>query len=94
MKKLALKLDDLQVDTFGTMPDATKRQGTVHANGCNDTADVYNCTGVWSSCHTNDTYFDCPFSGMNSCGETCGCSGDETCAPACPLSYWTDCHRC
>lgn len=76
MKKLSLKLEDLQVDTFGTTPDADGRRGTVRANA--DTG-----------------YYDCPFTNNVSCGETCGCSGDETCPEAgCPLSYWTDCHRC
>ena len=75
MKKLALKLDDLRVDTFGTTPEATAPRGTVHAKA-------------------DTNYFDCPFSTMDSCGQSCGCSGFETCPPGCPFSYLTDCHRC
>jgi len=91
MYKLKLDVDALKVEEFATEDIEAKPRGTVHGRGSN----YSNCAGIcepdtegnctdWSVCYKNDT----------GCGETCWCSGYETCAPACPVSYATGCLRC
>jgi hypothetical protein len=80
MKKLTLGLDELRVESFGTMPELPGRRGTVAG------ADRY-AVGVG----TDDTLKpDCDVSGSPTCGYT-NC-GDETCG-TCDDASWCG-HSC
>lgn len=69
MKKLALTLDDLQVDSFHTSA-VRKEEGTVFGEQCTCPT---NCT--CPGCPTCDA--TCPNTCWETCGNTCG---NETCA--------------
>ncbi|HEX6373889.1 MAG TPA: hypothetical protein VF006_33480 [Longimicrobium sp.] len=68
--KLKLKLDDLLVDTFQTMP-VQKAKGTVFGEQC--------------TCYTNCTCPGCPTCNA-SCNGTCGGSCNGTCGATCDAS--------
>lgn len=73
MKKLTLKLDDLNVTSFDT-GDGHGRDGTVHGN---DTVETEWCTGYGHpGCNVSRRGCQTP---QNTCYGTCGCSnGCET----------------
>ena len=73
MRKLSLKIDDLQVDSFQT-GSGQGRKGTV--NGF-DTVETEWCTGYGHpGCHVSKPQCQTP---NNTCYGTCGCSnGCET----------------
>jgi hypothetical protein len=73
MKKLALKLDELTVETF-TTAGSHARPGTVRGRA--QTLDA--CESPWESCDFSVCYYDCSLGG--SCPGTC--VGRES-APAC-----------
>jgi hypothetical protein len=97
MKKLALVLDDLEVDSFETAPAAARRgtvearSGTTYADeSCNGTCD-FSC--FRASCASCD--FTC--GSCASCGGTCAgsCAGGASCGGTCdyatcaqPESCW------
>lgn len=69
MKKLALKFDDLQVDSFDTTPPGAALRGTVQGrdDSLGDTVNCYQWTGAnYRSCAP-----PCAQSEMTNCGE-CG----------------------
>ena len=80
MKKLALKLDDLSVESFETAPEATQR-GTVLGNQTTGNQIICECSYDIGTCD-----YTCPDTCANSCGGGCGgggtalCTNDDTCA--------------
>lgn len=83
MKKLALNLDDLSVESFETDPEAPQR-GTVMANVTTGNQIICECTYDIGSCD-----YTCPDTCANSCGGGCGgsggcgsgfCTREQTCA--------------
>jgi hypothetical protein len=65
MKKLSLKPEDLQVESFGTLPPARAR-GTVRGA----IYETYTCPDTQIDCP--DTQLDCPDTYNPSCPRTCG----------------------
>jgi len=94
MKKLALALDELRVETFSVEPDPDPRRGTVHGH---DSLNPDFCaTGKYAGCDPGSEYTDCGCGGISgySCdGPSCAYQVD-TCAAPCRFSYVTNCHRC
>lgn len=98
MKKLTLKLDELQVETFATEAAAAARAGTVQAHNSNPTDAI--CTECcWYSGTDNgasdlgdcDSYWcgddrDGP-SHAPSCGATCNMTGTWKCADGCGTGW-------
>ena len=87
MKKLALKLQDLSVESFGTGPEPVNR-GTVQAHGtvrCNTNV---SCDGTCLQCGTHncvETDYTCDICGTGgtSCNQPCvyTCDGAASCNP-------------
>ena len=67
MKKLALRLEDLRIDSFSTTP-VEKEKGTVFGEQC--------------TCYTNCTCPGCPTC-YASCGGTCDASCNGSCGASC-----------
>ena len=93
MKKLKLRLDDLQVDSFQTTM-VRKEKGTVFGEQCTcrtqctcpgcPTCDA-SCNGTCgASC--NGT---CDASCYGTCGDTCDCVSNDTCYDTCAGSCGT-----
>jgi hypothetical protein len=74
MKKLALNIEDLEVETFSTGSDGTQR-GTVQAKSWTDWA--YPSCGDYSNCGEYCAYT--PQSCQYSCNGSCQYSCDGTC---------------
>lgn len=79
MKKLALKLEDLSVDSFETAPERTQR-GTVLGNQTTGNQIICECSYDIGTCD-----YTCPDTCANSCRGGCGgpsglCTKEETCA--------------
>jgi hypothetical protein len=79
MKKLALNVDDLAVESFETGTEKAPR-GTVMANVTTGNQIICECTYDIGSCD-----YTCPDTCANSCDGGCGggtgfCTNDETCA--------------
>jgi hypothetical protein len=77
MKKLALKLEDLAVESFETAPDSPSR-GTVMAHGTSAYQFICECSNAVGSCD-----YTCGDTCGNSCGGGCGtgfCTEQQTCA--------------
>ena len=83
--KLKLKLDDLQVDTFQTMP-VEKPKGTVFGEQCTcyTQCTCPGCPTCYASC--NGT---CDASCNGTCGASCGATCDYSCGGTC--DYSCDC---
>lgn len=107
MNKLKLSLDDLQVESFRTIPEARATRGTVRANSeCMYTGD--DCTEFWSTCDvTNGASCNgcpsvgggCLTDGNGGCmgyytweESACVCSDVYSCN--CAFSEASNCHRC
>ncbi len=72
-----LRLDDLRVDTFETMP-VHKQRGTVFGGQCDESCDGtcdLSCGGTCASCGPTCDYFDpsCVFGGCNCNSRDSGC---------------------
>lgn len=107
MPKLKLSLDDLHVESFGTLPDAALRRGTVDANSACRYTDT-NCTEFWSTCEPSNgaSCEACPSVGGGCLSDAgtgciglytyeesyCQCSADYSCD--CAFSEASNCHRC
>ena len=79
MKKLALNVEALSVESFDTGADAPRR-GTVDAYVTTGNQIICECTYDVGSCD-----YTCPDTCANSCGGGCGggtalCTNEETCA--------------
>jgi hypothetical protein len=88
MKKLALHLDDLRVETFEPLPPESVRHTVLGHQGktpesCNDTCPNYDTCGGFTcpqpDC-TNDSCDSCVHTCKPTCGATC-LSGDPRCCP-------------
>jgi hypothetical protein len=80
MKKLALKLDELRVDSFGTEAPEEKGRGTVHGHSLGGTC-YYTCYTCQASCGGS-----CQVSCAGSCWDSCqgGCGNTSySCAATC-----------
>lgn len=76
MQKLALKLDDLQVQSFETLPTARGGRGTVHGRESGETCDEIACPGATqASCVSCDTCESCDT--CYACTQTI-CDPDDT----------------
>lgn len=75
MNKLKLRLEDLQVDSFGTT-QVRREKGTVFGEQC--------------TCHTNCTCPGCPTCDV-SCNGSCGASCGGTCVATCEFSCGGTC---
>jgi hypothetical protein len=100
MLKLKLSLDDLAVESFGTVPEALARRGTVKANsGC-----IYtdaDCTQYYSTCDASGgaTCDGCLSDANGGCiglytyeESYCVCTAEYSCD--CAFSEASNCHRC
>lgn len=100
MKKLSLKLDDLQVESFATA-DGAVRMGTVL--GHMPPYSIWTCPDVGCPVETDNCPVESDWceSQYQTCQYTCaeGCylsidgGGEFTCEVDC-FSHYTDCHRC
>jgi hypothetical protein len=79
MRKLQLKIEDLQVTSFDTDRTPVAR-GTVEGNNKHPATTIHDLTcAAPESCAMNDTCFDrCPFSGVDTCDVECA-SADTEC---------------
>lgn len=81
MKKLALVLDDLRVESFDTTTEVEPR-GTVHGHSGGDFSVCY-CSVWWEDCVT-PVYASCHHT----------CHGKNTCAHTCDYFEWTCDNSC
>jgi len=93
MAKLALKIDDLSVETFHTAPEAPAR-GTV--NGAADTIYDVGCVTYQTACpdptcHANTQCCSGYFTCNHTCQGTCNCTGGLRTRCTCPSGDYTDC---
>ena len=80
MKKLKLDLENLKVESFETVNDKSKKQGTVYGN-VTQTQLPSNCSEP--SCVSGPCASSCETDGCLTCyTEFCGCSG-TTCETTC-----------
>lgn len=72
MRKLSMKLEDLEIETFATDPAAEER-GTVLGREASDTADETCSPETFASCdpYASDCHYTCGRSCWGSCWE-CG----------------------
>jgi len=93
MAKLALKIEDLAVETFHTDPEAPAR-GTVI--GAADTIVDMGCVTYQTACpdptcrantQCCSGYYSCNYT----CNNTCGCTGGLRTRCTCPSGDYTDC---
>lgn len=85
MKKLALNVDELRVDSFDTasIPDV---RGTVNGHYTIDTTCVQTCTTCQNSCRGT-----CDWSCQGSCDNTCQYTCNLTCPYTCGFSCFGSC---
>lgn len=89
MQKLKLSLDDLQVESFRTVPEARGAEGTVHGNAVGGDAVDTDMITIVKSCYGTHCDPSCNNNTCNaSCNGTCAtCHGtchDPTCFASSP----------
>jgi hypothetical protein len=86
MGKIALRLDDLQVETFDTLPHAGRNAGTVYARDNDSTAPCWAATIEGSNCDSTQFQDLCTCTGGGPNNTTCdvnlSCGGPDTCGCA------------
>ena len=83
LKKLMLNLDDLQVETFHTVPDA--------AAAADGTVAAYISPGPGNTCDAGCTNSTCGATCPDTCGSTCD---DPTCSGSCASCFYTCSNTC